>query len=42
MTNKDKILWVDDEIDMLRPYVIFLEEKGYEITTATNGSDAIE
>ncbi len=42
MTNKDKILWVDDEIDLLRPYVIYLEEKGYEITTATNGSDAIE
>lgn len=37
-----KILWADDEIDLLKPYVIFLEEKGYSVTTATNGKDAIE
>ncbi|HPD94516.1 MAG TPA: PglZ domain-containing protein [Tenuifilaceae bacterium] len=36
------ILWVDDEIDLLRPYVIFLEQKGYNVETATNGHDAIE
>ncbi len=40
--RKDKILWVDDEIDLLRPYVIFLQEKNYEVLSATNGQDAIE
>lgn len=40
--RKDRILWADDEIDLLRPYVIFLEEKGYEVITATNGKDAVE
>lgn len=40
--KKDKILWVDDEIDLLRAYVIFLEEKGYEVLTATNGKDALD
>jgi DNA-binding response OmpR family regulator len=38
----DSILWVDDEIDLLRPYIIFLEEKGYEVATANNGQDAID
>lgn len=41
-TKKTKILWVDDEIDLLKPHLIFLENKGYEVLTATNGSDAIE
>ena len=36
------LLWVDDEIEVLKAYVIFLEKKGYEVTTATNGSDAVE
>ncbi len=36
-----KILWVDDEIEHLRAHILFLKEKGYEITTATNGSDAL-
>jgi CheY-like chemotaxis protein len=36
------ILWVDDEIDLLKPHVIFLESKGYQIDTANNGNDAIE
>ncbi|MFC2086602.1 PglZ domain-containing protein [Bacteroidota bacterium] len=36
------ILWVDDEIDLLKPHVIFLENKGFFIVTATNGSDALE
>lgn len=40
--KQDSILWVDDEIDLLRPYIIFLEEKGYEVATANNGRDAIE
>jgi DNA-binding response OmpR family regulator len=37
-----KILWADDEIDLLRPNIIFLESKGYDVLTATNGQDAIE
>ncbi len=37
-----KILWVDDEIDLLKPYIIFLEEKGYEVFTANNGKDAVD
>ncbi|MDR2840799.1 MAG: PglZ domain-containing protein [Paludibacter sp.] len=40
--KKHRILWVDDEIDLLRPYLIFLNDKGYDVSTATNGSDAIE
>jgi len=40
--RKERILWVDDEIDLLRAYVLFLEEKGYEVLTATNGKDAVE
>jgi CheY-like chemotaxis protein len=41
-SKKTKILWVDDEIDLLKPHIIFLENKGYEVSTATNGADAIE
>lgn len=40
--NGIKILWVDDEIDLLKPHIIFLESKGYEMATANNGNDAIE
>ncbi|MDR2813068.1 MAG: PglZ domain-containing protein [Prevotellaceae bacterium] len=36
------ILWIDDEVDMLRPHIIFLENKGYTLHTATNGQDALE
>ncbi len=36
-----KILWVDDEIELLRSHIIFLSEKGYEVDTSTNGEDAI-
>ena len=36
------ILWVDDEIDILKPHIIFLEKKGYQVTTCTNGADAID
>jgi DNA-binding response OmpR family regulator len=37
-----KILWTDDEIDLLKPHIIFLEQKGYIIHTATNGIDAVD
>ncbi len=39
--SKGKILWVDDEIDLLRPHIRYLTEKGYTVDTATNGEDAI-
>lgn len=37
-----RILWADDEIDLLKPYIIFLQDKEYEVLTATNGQDAID
>jgi len=42
MTRSITILWADDEIDLLRPHILLLEEKGYSVDTATNGEDAIE
>ena len=35
------ILWTDDEIDLLKPHILFLENKGYKVITATNGDDAV-
>lgn len=40
--NAPKILWVDDEIDTLNSQILFLENKGYEVQTKTNGFDAVE
>ena len=40
--EKIKILWADDEIDLLKPHILFLKEKGYDVTTATNGRDALD
>ncbi len=37
-----RILWADDEIDLLRPHILFLETKGYAVTSVTNGADAVE
>jgi CheY-like chemotaxis protein len=37
-----KILWVDDEIDLLKPHILFLEKKGYNVTKCNNGADAID
>lgn len=42
MTQKARILWADDEIDLLKPHILFLEQKGYEIITVNSGVDAIE
>jgi DNA-binding NtrC family response regulator len=42
METPKNILWVDDEIDLLRPHLRLLEQKGYQVDTATNGEDAIE
>lgn len=36
------ILWADDEIDLLKPHVLFLEQKGYKVTTVNNGAEAVE
>jgi len=40
--KKDKLLWADDEIDLLRPHILFLEEKGFEVVTVCSGQDAID
>lgn len=37
-----KILWVDDEIDLLKPHILFLEKKNYTVTTCNNGRDAVD
>ena len=37
-----KILWVDDEIDLLKPHILFLEKKNYKVTTFNNGRDAVD
>lgn len=42
MSQKFNILWADDEIDLLKPHILFLEQKGYAITTVNSGVDAIE
>jgi len=40
--NHIKILWVDDEIDLLKPHILFLEKKNYHVTTCNNGRDAVD
>jgi CheY-like chemotaxis protein len=40
--RKIKILWTDDEIEALKPHIFFLEEKGYEIDTCSNGNDTVD
>ena len=40
--RKDKILWADDEIDLLKPHILFLEDKGYEVIPVISGQDAID
>ncbi|MFR9661612.1 MAG: bifunctional response regulator/alkaline phosphatase family protein, partial [Rikenellaceae bacterium] len=37
-----KILWVDDQIDLLKPHILFLKGKGYEVDSCNNGYDAID
>ena len=38
----NRILWADDEIHLLKPYIIYLQEKGYEVTPVNNGQDAVD
>ncbi len=40
--DRVRVLWIDDEIDLLKPHVMFLEKKGYEVLTMNNGRDAID
>ncbi|MCH4823251.1 PglZ domain-containing protein [Gramella lutea] len=40
--NNIKILWVDDEIDLLKPHIMFLESRNYEVTTCKSGTEALE
>ena len=42
MTNKISILWADDEIDLLKPHILFLEQRGYQVLTVKSGNEAIE
>ena len=39
--QRGRILWADDEIDLLKPHIMFLQQKGYEVIIATNGEDAL-
>jgi len=40
--KKDRILWADDEIDLLKPHILFLQDKGYEVMPVISGQDAID
>lgn len=40
--NEIKVLWVDDEIDLLKPHILFLENRNYRVTTAQSGTEALE
>jgi len=37
-----RILWVDDEVDLLKPHLLFLQARGYHVDAITNGDDALE
>jgi CheY-like chemotaxis protein len=40
--NEIKVLWVDDEIDLLKPHIMFLEQKNYQVTPAQSGAEALD
>ena len=40
--NNINVLWVDDEIDLLKPHILFLEQKNYKVTTCNSGTEALE
>lgn len=42
INNEINILWVDDEVELLKPHILFLESKGYEVDTCNNGFDAVD
>ena len=39
---KGQILWIDDEIELLKPHILYLEKKGYSVTSVSSGEDGIE
>ena len=41
-TERGRILWADDEIDLLKPHILFLEERGYDVTPVHSGEDAVD
>ncbi|MEE2877060.1 MAG: response regulator [Candidatus Neomarinimicrobiota bacterium] len=41
MSKRGRILWVDDEVDLLKPHILYLEEKGYSVEKVTNGRDGL-
>jgi len=42
MSNKINLLWADDEIELLRPHILFLEGKGYDVSTVCSGDEALD
>jgi len=40
--NSCNILWIDDEVDLLKSHIFFLEKKGFSVTTVSNGYDAVD
>ena len=42
MAKNGTLLWIDDEIELLRAHILFLKGKEYEVDTATNGRDALD
>ena len=42
MNENATILWADDEIDLLKPHIMFLKQKGYDVETVSNGLDALD
>ncbi|HEY8404145.1 MAG TPA: bifunctional response regulator/alkaline phosphatase family protein [Flavobacteriales bacterium] len=40
--SNERILWADDEIDLLKPHILFLQQKGYDVVTVNNGSEAVD
>ncbi len=41
MSTNPQILWADDEIDLLKPHIMYLQSKGYDVDTAINGNEAV-
>ena len=39
---KGKILWIDDEIELLKPHILYLEKKDYSVTSVSSGEDGIK
>ncbi len=40
--DKLKILWADDEVELLKPHILFLNSKGYDVITALSGDEAFD